>query len=385
MKWVAAVTAALFLTGCARTVQQAEAVVEPAVSDGSRIEIPPDSPKLKQIRVAPVEIRELPLNEFLAPAEIEVNPNRVAKVLLPAPGRVSEVLVRFGDAVEKDQTLLRIESPEAEAAASNYLHEEQDVAQARATLLKARADLERVRVLYEGDAIARKELVAAETEVAHAEAALKQAEAAMQQAAARLELLGLKPGSVRQKIAVRAPLSGKITEMTVVAGEYRSDLAEPLMTIADLSTVWVSADVPESSIRFVKVGEQFDVTLAAFPGEVLKSRVARIADTVDPQTRTIEVWAELKNPDGRLRPAMFGQVRHVEDYRKVAAIPVSAPIEAQGRTVVYREVRPGVFEEVQVRLGQRSGEWIPVEEGLSPGDRIVVDGVMLLRGVAPKR
>jgi cobalt-zinc-cadmium efflux system membrane fusion protein len=380
--WIAA---ALILTGCGKTIQQAEAVVEPVATSSGRIEIPPDSPKLKQIRVATVEIRDLPLNEFLAPADIEVNPNRVAKVLLPAPGRVAEVLVRFGDAVEKDQTLLLIESPEAEAAASNYLHEEQDVAQARATVLKARADLERVRMLYEGDAIARKEVVAAETELAHAEASLKQAEAAMQQAAARLALLGLKPGSVRQRIAVRAPLSGKITEMTVVAGEYRSDLAEPLMTIADLSTVWVSADVPESSIRFVKVGEQFDVTLAAFPGEVLKSRVARIADSVDPQTRTIEVWAELKNPDGRLRPSMFGQVRHVEDYRKVAAIPVSAPIEAQGRTVVYREVSAGVFEEVQVKLGQRSGEWIPVEEGLSPGDRIVVDGVMLLRGAAPKR
>jgi cobalt-zinc-cadmium efflux system membrane fusion protein len=383
MLWTMA--AVLVLAGCGKNIQQAEAVVESVSVNDGRIEISPDSPKLKQIRVAEVEIRNLPLNEFVAPADIEVNPNRVAKVLLPAPGRVSEVLVRFGDAVEKDQTLLLIESPEAEAAASNYLHEEQDVAQVKATVLKARADLERVQVLFEGDAIARKELVAAETAVAQADAALKQAEAAMQQAAARLELLGLKPGGVRQKIAVRAPLSGKITEITVVAGEYRSDLAAPVMTIADLSTVWVAADVPESSIRFVKVGEQFDLTLAAFPGEVMKSRVARIADSVDPQTRTIEVWAELKNPDGRLRPAMFGQVHHVEEYRKVAAIPVAAPIEAHGRTVVYREIRPGTFEEVQVKLGQRSGEWIPVEAGLSPGERVVVDGVMLLRGAAPRR
>jgi cobalt-zinc-cadmium efflux system membrane fusion protein len=377
---LAVLAAGIALLAACGSGPPAQAVVEAVDKREGMIEIPAGSPKLKQIRVAAVEMKSLPLNEFLAPAEIEVNPNQVAKVLLPAPGRISEVLVRFGDAVRKDQALLLIESPEAEAAASNFLHEEQDVAQARATLLKAKADLDRIRDLYEGDAIARKEVVAAETAVAQAESALKQAEAAMQQAASRLELLGLKPGSFRQKIAVRAPLSGKITEMTVVAGEYRSDLSAPLMTIADLSTVWVSADVPESSIRFVKIGEQFDVTLAAFPGEVMKSRVARIADSVDPQTRTIEVWAELKNPDGRLRPAMFGQVRHVEDYRVTPAIPAPAVIQAEGRTAVYRELRPGVFQEVQVRLGKQSEGWVPVEHGLSVGDRVVVDGVMLLRG-----
>jgi cobalt-zinc-cadmium efflux system membrane fusion protein len=369
----------VLLAGCG-SGPPAQAVVEAVREQNSLIEIPADSPKLKQVRVAAVEMKNLPLNEFLAPAEIEVNPNQLAKVLLPAPGRISEVLVRFGDAVRKDQTLLLIESPEAEAASSNFLHEEQDVAQAKSSLLKAKADLDRVRDLFEGDAIARKEVVVAETAVAQAESALKQAEAAMQQAASRLELLGLKPGSFRQKIAVRAPLSGKITEMTVVAGEYRSDLSAPLITIADLSTVWVSADVPESSIRFVKIGEQFDVTLAAFPGEVMKSRVARIADSVDPQTRTIEVWAELRNPDGRLRPAMFGQVRHVEEYRMVPAIPAAAVIQAEGHTAVYRELRPGVFEQVEVDLGRPSQGWVPVNRGLVAGDRVVVDGVMLLRG-----
>ena len=196
----------------------------------------------------------------------------------------------------------------------------------------------------------------------------------------RLELLGLKPGTFRQKIAVRAPLSGKITEFTAVAGEYRNDLSAALLTIADLSTVWVSADVPESAIRLVQAGERFDVSLSAFPNEVLHSRVARIADSVDPQTRTIKVWAELNNPVGRFRPEMFGEVRHIESLHRVPAVPVTAVVQSEQRSIVYRELAKGKFQMTEVELGKRSGSLIPVLRGINPGDRVVVAGAMLLRG-----
>jgi len=344
------------------------------------IEIPPDSPKLAHIRVAEVELAELPADEFTAPGQIEVNPNRVSKVLLPVPGRVTDVMVAFGDAVEKNQPLLRMESPDADAAISAYLSAESDVAQAEAALHKAVTDLGRVQDLFRGDAIAKKEVVAAETAVAQAKAVVRQAQASLQQARARLDMLELEPGVFRQKIVVRAPLSGKITEMTVVAGEYRNDLSTPVLTIADLSTVWVSADVPESSIRMVKLGERFDVTLAAYPGEIFQSRVARIADRVDPQTRTIEVWAELANPQGRFRTEMFGEVRHVEEFRETPAVPVGAVVQAQNKTIVYRELSKGRFQPVEVVAGKRSGNLFPILRGLKQGDRIVVDGAMLLRG-----
>lgn len=352
----------------------------PVTKSSAVIEIPADSPKLNQIHVEVVKLAELPTDEFTAPGKIEVNPNHVSKVLLPVPGRISQVLVRFGDAVQKDQPLLYIESPEADSASSAYMQSEGEVAQAQAALHKAETDLDRVQELFKGDAIAKKEVIAAETTVNQAKTAVKQAQVAVQQAQARLELLGIKPGAFRQKIAVRAALSGKITEMTAVAGEYRNDLSAPLMTISDLSSVWVSADVPESSIRLVKVGERFDVSLAAFPNEVFRSRVARIADSVTPETRTIEVWAELQNPNGRFRPEMFGEVRHIESYHTIAAVPATAVIQAQKRTIVYREITKGQFEPVDVEVGRRSGDLIPVVRGVKAGDRIVVDGAMLLRG-----
>lgn len=371
----------LLLTGCSTETPPNPAPVKSPPAQGSAlIEIPADSPKLAQIRVAEVREEELPTDEFTAPGKVEVNPNRVSKVLLPVSGRITDVLVRFGDAVKKDQTLLLIESPDADAAASAHLQAEGEVVQATAAAHKAEADLDRVQDLFKGDAIAKKEVVAAETTLTQAKTALKQAQAVLQQARARLELLGLKSGAFRQKIGVRAPLSGKITEMTAVAGEYRNDLSSPVITIADLSSVWVSADVPESSIRLVKVAERFDVSLAAFPGEVFQSRVARIADSVDPDTRTIEVWAELTNPQGRLRPEMFGEVRHIESFHRVPAVPATAVIQAQNRTIVYRETEKGKFQQTEVMVGKRSGNLIPVVNGLKPGNRVVVDGAMLLRG-----
>ncbi len=368
---------AAVLAGC-RPAPVAEAEAPPRME--GVVVIPPDSPKLRQIRVEPVRAERMPTDEFIAPAKLEFNPNRISRVLLPAPGRVAEVLVSFGDAVERGAPLLVLESPEADEAAADYLQAEMALTAARAELAKAQQDHERVLDLFRGDAIARKEVLAAETTLSQAKAAVAQAEASRQRALARLELLGLEPGQTRPRITVRAPLSGKVTEFNVVAGEYRNDTAAPVMTIADLSTVWAAADVPETSIRLVRPGETFEVRLNAFPGEVFHSRVTRIADSVDPANRTLKVWAELDNRAGRFRPEMFGTVRHVEAERELPVVPAGALVQMEGREAVFVEEASGRFRAVRVRAGRRSGDRIPVLEGLEPGARVVADGAMLLRG-----
>jgi cobalt-zinc-cadmium efflux system membrane fusion protein len=119
------------------------------------VEIPADSPKLEQIKVATIVEAEMAADEFTAPGKIELNPNRVSHVLLPVAGRVTEVLVKFGDSVRKDDALLTIESPEADAAASNFLQSEAAVTQAKANLGKAQADFDRATELFKSDAIAK--------------------------------------------------------------------------------------------------------------------------------------------------------------------------------------------------------------------------------------
>jgi cobalt-zinc-cadmium efflux system membrane fusion protein len=166
----------------------------------------------------------------------------------------------------------------------------------------------------------------------------------------------------------------------VVPGEYRNDTSVSLMTIADLSTVWVASDVPESYIRFVQVGERVEINLVAYPGETFEGRVMRIADAVDAQTRTVKVRAEMQNPTGRFRAEMFGSIHHIEATQQLPVVPAGAVIEGDGHSLVFIEQSPGQFRQTEVTVGKRNKDLVPVLTGVHAGERVVVDGAMLLRG-----
>lgn len=338
-----------------------------------------DSPKLAQVQVAAVGIAEIPIEEVNALGRIEVNPNLVSHLLLPVPGRIVTLPVRLGDAVSQGQVLLTLESPEADSSASAYQQAEAGLMQARAGLVKAQSDFDRAADLFQHDAIAKKEVIGAENSLAQAKGILEQALAAREQAVRRLEILGLKPGAFGQKIAVRAPMNGKILDINAAAGEYRNDTSTSLMTIADLSSVWVSSDVPESAIRLVKPGERLDVTLTAYPDKIFRARVTRIADRVDPQTRTVRVRAELDNRNGHLLPEMFASVHHVESTRSLPVVPTRSVVRDGGQTLVWVEESRGRFRQRPIQTGKRLGDLLAVLRGVQPGERIVTEGALLLR------
>src|SRR5262249_13360607 len=162
---------------------------------------------------------------------------------------------------------------------------------------------------------AQKDVIAAETTLTQAKSDVAQTEAALEETRKKLQIFGIEPDQFSQDILVRAPVSGKVLEISVAAGEYRNDTTAPVMTIADLSTVFMTGGVPESQIRLIQPGEQIEIRLSAYPGETFRGQVKRIGDTVDPQTRTVKVRAELPNPAGRLRPEMFGEIRHKKGFR----------------------------------------------------------------------
>jgi cobalt-zinc-cadmium efflux system membrane fusion protein len=170
-----------------------------------------------------------------------------------------------------------------------------------------------------------------------------------------------------------------VIDMTFVPGEYRNDTSNAVMTISDLSSLWVVSEVPESSIRKIEKGERLEVELTAWPDQTFPARVTRIADAVDPTTRTVKVYAEVANGHGRLRPEMYGRIRHIEASRRMPVIPSASVIQEEKQTLVYREVSPGIFDPVAVTLSSPSNGSLGVLTGLHPGDRIVVDGAMLLK------
>lgn len=414
------------LPGCQKkppsTEQTPSALVSTTRSTGDHIVIPVDSPKMQHIQVQTVVLAPVPTAEITAPGKIEANPNLISHVNLSAPGRISSVLVHLGDRVTRGQPLLTVSSSEASTAVSTYRETEATVrdkeaelreahgkvlearigvSKAKTSLSQAEADFRRVSDLFRHDAIARKEVLSAQTALRQAEAdvesnqqlvaqalayeegagaGIESARAALQQAGARLGLLGIDPADVNPEVTVRSPLTGKVLDISVVAGEFQNSLDDPVMTIADLSSVYVTSNVPESSIRFIDVGDPVFITLDAFPGDTFPGRVARLADTLDPKTRTVKVVTELRNEAGKFRPEMFGRIHHVHKVRSLPVIPVTAVLQVpDGNSAVFVESSPGTYDRHPVRIGQRVGEKVPVLDGVHPGDRVVVDGAVLLR------
>jgi cobalt-zinc-cadmium efflux system membrane fusion protein len=372
---------AVAIGGCAGTQQSAPEKTAAAANptDAGEIRVPADSQQLKRLQIEEVRTENVPLGEVLVPGKIEANPTRISRIAVPVAGRIKQVMVTIGDSVRQNQPVLALDSPEIGAGLSAYRQAQAKLNQAGAAQSKAEADLNRIKDLFENRAVAQKEVMASETTLAQAKSDVAQAQAAVEESQKRLQIFGVQADQSAQDILVRAPVSGKVLDVSVAAGEYRNDTSAPVMTIADLSTVFMTADVPENQIRLIQLGEQVEIALSAYPGESFKGQVKRIGDTVDPQTRTIKVRAELQNPAGRLRPEMFGEIRHTQGFREVPVLPAGAIVQGDQRNIVYREKSPGVFEIVEVTFGKREGERVPVLSGVKAGDRIVTGGAMLLR------
>ena len=375
------------LGGCGQSEAPAAASTPAApLRNLNVVRIPLDSPQLKQIRAEPIRQIDMPSDELVAPARVAMNPNRVSRVLPPVSGRVLKVLVKFGDHVEQGEPLLTMESPDGDAAVSADLQAQSTERQTRAAQQKAEGDLRRATDLYEHKAVAEKDFLQAQNDVAAARSSYEIAQAVREQTSRKLQLLELKPIEFHQAVQVRAPLTGQVLEVNVAPGEYRAaisfhtDTTAPLMTIADLSTVWVSSDVPEPFIPLIHVGEPVAITLVAFPDQVMGGRVARIGDVLDAQTRTLKVHVELPNPVGRFRPEMYGSIRHSGPTRPTLVVPATALLQEYGRSVVFVERGRGQFERREVTTGVRTETLVAVSDGLAADERVVVDGAILLKG-----
>jgi cobalt-zinc-cadmium efflux system membrane fusion protein len=344
------------------------------------VELPAGAPQLSNISIQTVKAVSVAAEEVVAPGSIEANPNRISHVSVPVSGRVAAVLVKLGDFVVEGQPLFSMESPEIESAELAYRQALNAVAQAKSNEVKAQADLERLNDLFAHQAVAQKEVVAAQNTLTLVKLSVQEADGARQQTLRRLELLGLRPGDFGQRMTVRSPLAGKVLSINLVAGEYRNDLAAPVITVADLRTVWASSNVPESYIRHCRIGGRVLIELVAFPGEPFEGRVSHIADTVDPETRTVKVRAELNNASGRFRPEMFGRIRYDGAKETLPVVPETAVLQHDGRSVIYVEERAGRFVSRIVQPGARVGEGVVIRDGLRAGERVVTTGAIHLKG-----
>jgi Cu(I)/Ag(I) efflux system membrane fusion protein len=184
-------------------------------------------------------------------------------------------------------------------------------------------------------------------------------------------------GTAEPLLTVYAPSSGIVLKREALPGKY----VEPgttLYEVADLSTVWVSADVYEYEMAAVRINQPASVTFAAYPGERFQGTVAYIYPTLNSEARTVRVRLELANPGLKLKPGMYGNVTVQTEVVRTLTVPKEAVLETGLRQLVFLDRGQGRYEPAAVKLGRRSQDSVEVLKGLKEGDRIVTSANFLL-------
>ncbi len=319
--------------------------------DASVVRVSLDRVQRLGVRTEPVVRRGL-ARQVRATGTIQADERRLAVVTTKIEGWIEKLLVNAtGEPVRRGQALMRVYSPALVQAQQEYVLALQ-AAQAAA---------------QGGDGLGQRLAEGAERRLRNLDFPADQLE--------RLR----RDGEARRLVTLRAPASGVVLEKMAVEG-MRFLPGEPLYRLADLSTVWVVAEVPEQDLPSVAVGQKAAVTLKARPDRTLEGQVAFVYPTITPATRTGKVRIELANPKGELKTDMYASVelQALVGAPDALAVPASAVIDSGARQIVLVERGEGRFEPRPVRLGARGSGYVEVREGVQEGERVVVTANFLI-------
>ena len=328
---------------------------------------------LNRIKVQTVEEHEVPRTLTVA-GKVQFDEDRLAHVLAPLAGQIIDLRVKVGDVVRQGQVLGAIGSREAAAVLGEHLesHKDLDLAEKTATMTED---------LFAHEAASKISLQQAQNDLAKAQARVARSEQAL-----RMLGLGESLTEFSGRVPIASPLAGTIIERRVTNGQFVQTDGTPIITVGDVSEVWVVGDVFEQDLRLVSVGQSASVSTTAYPGQTFQGRVNYISNALDPATRTAKVRVTVGNPGGRLKPEMFASITlGVSEHEKVLTVPARATFTEDGKTYVYTEVSPGRFTRRAIEIAGDPGDERRVLMGLHAGEKVVVDGALLLRQEEDKR
>jgi len=274
--------------------------------------------------------------------------------------------VQLGERVEAGQQLAILDSPDLAAARADY-------DRAKALLELALKNRDRQRALTRAGGGALKEQLQAETDYVAAEVEHKRAEERLRQIGTEAET-----SNNTRTVTITSPIAGSVIDLAVAPGAYWNDTTAALMTVADLKTVWVTANVPEKDTALVAKGQLVSVAFTAYPGRDQNGEVLFVSDVLDPDTRRTKVRIAFPNSDMRLKPNMFANVTFFAPPRVMPIVPATALILKNDGDRAFVEVAPWTFEARPVATDFQEGEQAIVASGLKTGERVVVKGGVLL-------
>jgi len=362
---IAVLSLAIVLAGCggSKADPKAEAPPTPRVEKEQDVNVfQVEHPEQFPLATA---IEHIATSQLVATGTITPDISRSVPVISLATGRVVEVHARLGDAVQKGQLLLRVQSADMSAAFSDYR-------KAIADEKLAKIQFDRAKLLYDKGAISLNDFQTAED-------IENKAQVDVENTTERLRVLG---GNIEHPAAIvdiRAPISGVITDQQVTNAAGVAGLGSPNpFTISDLSSVWILCDVYENDLANVHVGETADIRLNAYPDKILAGRISNVGPVLDPTLRTAKVRIELRNP-GMIRVGMFVTATfHGQKKETRAAVPASAILHLHDRDWVYVPIGGNKFRRTEVTAGDALPDKMQeIISGIKAGQQLVSNALVL--------
>lgn len=353
---------ALLLAGCGKPAEEGHKEAEAKKETG--IQLSAEEMTRAGVQVQAVQPQTAP-GLVSVTATIKANQDRWARVAPRVEGRIVRVMANLGDGVKAGQALATLDSVALGESQST-------LRQAQAAQRMAEADYERASRLAAEEIVPRREMLRARAE-------LEKANAELAAARDKVRLLGAAGGGDQTGFTLRAPLAGTIIQKKATIGELASP-AEPVFTVADLSHLWIEANLTEDLLAKVRVGAPAAVLVAAYPGVRFPGRVTYVASVMDKDTRAIPARIEVDNRDGRLKPEMFAtaEISTGTTGAPVLAVPDGAILLMQGQPTVFVQGAGG-FELRAVEPGDKIGGRTVIRSGLAAGDKVVTAGAYALK------
>lgn len=321
------------------------------------------------IEIATVTAEYRPLRTQLqAVGKVYAHPKRKAIVSYAFPARISEIHVRIGDWVNAGQEVVTLQSEEVGNAKSDFY-------KAKADYELAKVNCERAKRLYDRGVGSQKDYLACEAE-------FKVAEATLNAAHKKLHVLGFTEAQVQAIdethqinpiITLFSPIHGKIIEYNAVLGAM-VDQSTEILTILNPQVLVVDAEIYEKDIAKIRIGQQVEVAVPAYPGEKFEGKVSYISDVLNEETRTITVRAEVENTGYKLKPGMFADVTiSLNNQVQALVLPREAILDEKDEYLVFL-AKDGKYIPTIIFLGNKEGNFIEVLRGIQEGDTVVTTG-----------
>ncbi|MBC7361706.1 MAG: efflux RND transporter periplasmic adaptor subunit [Candidatus Aminicenantes bacterium] len=320
------------------------------------IQISPQKQQLLNLTFSQAEYRNLE-KTIQTVARFTYDETRLAFINTKFPGWIEELSVDYtGRLVRKGEPLFSIYSPELVSAQEEYL-----------LALKAKQQLQ-------------------ESQTEKSVSTDQDSDRLLEVSKRRLLLWDLKEEQIKKleesgrpfkSLTIYSPLSGFVVEKNILKGQYVMP-GENLYKIADISKLWVLADIYEQDIPLIQLGQETTIEVAAFPGKQFSGKISYIFPYLENETRTVKVRIELPNPDFKLKPEMYGNIKVRVDLGQRLTVPESAVIDSGQRKLVFVDRGNGYLEPRQVEVGITAGDYLEILKGLKAGDRVVTSANFLI-------